>query len=113
MHISLRSLSMAFLPGPALIVLSGGADSTTCLYWVKALYPWLPLHAVTFNYNQRHAIEIESARKIAEMAKASHEVVDVGPILVGSSPLISDRPVGQYSSVADLPGGVEIGRAHV
>ena len=65
----------------ALVVFSGGQDSTTCLYWAKARYN--KVFAVTFDYAQRHRREIESARKIAEMAAVQHEVIDLGPIFKG------------------------------
>lgn len=90
----------------ALIVLSGGQDSTTCLFWAKQHFA--ELIAVTFNYGQRHAREIESAKKVAQLAGVQHhEVVDVGPILRGTSPLVSDAPLDQYEGPYALPGGLE------
>ena len=50
----------------ALVVFSGGQDSTTCLFW--ALKEFEEVETVCFDYGQRHRIELEAARKIAETA---------------------------------------------
>jgi 7-cyano-7-deazaguanine synthase len=72
------------------VVLSGGQDSTVCLF--EAATRFAEVHAITFNYGQRHSREIEAARIVARLAGvASHKVVDVGPILVGSSPLTNSE----------------------
>lgn len=94
----------------ALIVLSGGQDSTTCLYFVKKHYPDHELHAITFNYGQRHDVEISCAKVIARMAKVrTHEVVSLPEgILAGTSPLTNHSTnVGQYADAESLPGGLE------
>ena len=90
----------------ALVVLSGGQDSTTCLFW--ALHQGFDeVHAITFDYEQRHAIEIESARIIAQRAGVStHKIVVLGPILESTSPLVSGEELEQYEDGV-LPGGLE------
>ena len=90
----------------ALVILSGGQDSTTC--FGKARQDFDEVHTVTFDYGQRHSIEVEKAEIIAkELGSAGHETIELGEILKGTSPLISDNKVGQYESVEELPDGVE------
>lgn len=85
----------------ALVVLSGGQDSTTCLFW--ALQEFHEIHAVTFDYGQRHRIEIEAARKVADMAGvASHEIVDVPGILRSASPLTSSNDLERYDDFEQM-----------
>lgn len=90
----------------ALIVLSGGQDSTTCAVIAKQQFD--EVLAVTFNYGQRHLTEIQSAIKIAEFLSIPLEVIDLGAsILKSSSPLISGNKLGVYDSPEELPSGVE------
>lgn len=85
----------------ALVILSGGQDSTTCLFWAKENFD--EVHAITFDYGQRHRLEITAARKVAEMAgAASHEVVEIPGILKSTSPLTSDNALEQYSGFEEM-----------
>jgi len=59
----------------AVVVFSGGQDSTTCLFW--ALKQFREVEAVTFDYNQRHRLEIEVAAAIANELGVPHTVLDM------------------------------------
>src|SRR4051812_6281092 len=88
--------------GKVLVVLSGGQDSTTCLFW--ALQHFDEVYAVTYDYGQRHKRELDAARVVADMAGVKeHSYVSVGPILQGASPLVSATPLEQYADMHSLP----------
>ncbi|MFA9559150.1 7-cyano-7-deazaguanine synthase QueC [Evansella sp. AB-rgal1] len=59
----------------AVVVFSGGQDSTTCLFW--ALENFKEVETVTFNYNQRHKLEIEVAESIAKKLNVKHTILDM------------------------------------
>ncbi len=86
----------------ALVILSGGQDSTTCLFW--AIRQFDEVSAITFDYGQRHDIEIEAACKVATLAGISHrhEIVKVPDILVSSSPLTSGNELEKYDDAEQM-----------
>lgn len=101
---------------PAVVLLSGGQDSTTCLYWaLQAKHGgYRRVHCLSILYGQRHKVELQSARSVVARARhdypkaeITYEQVEVGLVLTGASPLVSGSELGQYDSHADLPGGVE------
>ena len=59
----------------AIVVFSGGQDSTTCLFYAKRHFKEVEL--VTFNYGQRHNTEIEVASKIAKDQGLKHHILDM------------------------------------
>lgn len=92
----------------ALVILSGGQDSTTCLFWAKDLFD--EIFTLTFDYGQRHRKEIEAAKKIASLANIpskNQTFLTVGNILKGTSPLVSNNELEQYENMYALPGGLE------
>lgn len=91
----------------ALIVLSGGQDSTTCLFLARA--HGYELYALTVDYGQRHKCELDAAVKVAQMAGVvRHEIVSVGEgVLQSTSPLVSNNNLEQYDDMFNLPGGIE------
>ncbi len=77
---------------PAVVLLSGGLDSTTVLAMAKQ--QGFALYAMTFRYGQRHQTEIEAATKIAkEMSVAQHIFVDIDLRIFGGSALTADIEV--------------------
>jgi 7-cyano-7-deazaguanine synthase len=59
----------------AVVIFSGGQDSTTCLHW--ALNRFSEVEAITFNYGQKHSIELEQAKKICEKTGVRQTVIDI------------------------------------
>ena len=59
----------------AMVCLSGGQDSTTCLYWAKQHFQ--TVEAVCFTYGQKHALEVEKARQIASDAQVPFHLLDL------------------------------------
>lgn len=62
----------------ALVLFSGGQDSTTCLYWAKQQFR--NTYALCFTYGQRHSQEVENARRIAKMAGVPFQLLDASII---------------------------------
>lgn len=76
----------------AVVLLSGGLDSTTTL--AVARRDGHEVFAMTFAYGQRHALEVEAARRIAKSARvADHVIIDINLRAFGGSALTSDVPV--------------------
>ncbi|EEW10871.1 7-cyano-7-deazaguanine synthase QueC [Vibrio mimicus] len=95
----------------AVVVFSGGQDSTTCL--VQALKEFDEVHAITFDYGQRHKLEIEVAQKLAkQLGVAAHKVMDVGLLneLAISSLTRDDIPVSHDLQANGLPNSFVPGR---
>lgn len=72
----------------AIVILSGGQDSVTCLFMSMAKYGKENVSAIAFDYAQRHSVELRSARFIAEtLVGIPFEIINIGGLLGGTSPL--------------------------
>jgi 7-cyano-7-deazaguanine synthase len=92
---------------PAVLLLSGGLDSTTMLAY--AIDAGFDVHAMTFRYGQRHAAEIEAARRVARHYQVrDHVVVDIDLRTFGGSALTSDVAVPKDRSDNDIAHGIPI-----
>ena len=80
------------MPVPAVLLLSGGLDSTTLL--ALASGEGYAVHALSFRYGQRHGVEVDRACRIAEHYRvAQHLVADIDLRLIGGSALTGEAPV--------------------
>lgn len=78
----------------AVVVLSGGQDSTTCLWWAIDRFGRDKLEAVTFDYGQRHRIELECAANVASEAGVPQTVLPIDTFAaIGGNALTDDMDV--------------------
>ena len=97
----------------ALVVLSGGQDSTTCLYWAIDRFGAANVSTISFDYGQRHIIELECAARIAEHASVSNACLPINTFaaLGGDALTNSDIPVeNSISAESGLPNTFVPGR---
>lgn len=91
----------------AVILLSGGLDSTTTLAMAKSA--GFEPYVMTFRYGQRHEAEIEAARRIASRGGvAQHIVVDIDLRLFGGSALTADMAVPKGRAVSEMGHGIPV-----
>jgi 7-cyano-7-deazaguanine synthase len=91
----------------AVILSSGGIDSTTVM--AIAGKEGYELYSLSFRYGQRHALELEAARKVSEALGAkSHLVIDLDLGKIGGSALTADIPVPKARSEAEMRQGIPI-----
>jgi 7-cyano-7-deazaguanine synthase len=92
---------------PAVVLLSGGLDSTTTLAIAKS--EGFTPHALTFRYGQRHETEIDAARRIAtEFRVAQHVVAEIDLRIFGGSALTSNVEVPKGRSTAKMNAGIPV-----
>src|SRR5688500_16830526 len=92
---------------PAILLLSGGLDSTTML--ALATSERYEVHALTFRYGQRHEHEVEAARRIASRYRvARHVVMDIDLRAFGGSALTGSAPIPKDRSDATIASGIPV-----
>ena len=92
----------------AIVLLSGGLDSTTCLgIAIDEGYDPIP---ISFSYGQRHSVELDCAKKILDhYGIERHHVIELGFFReFGGSALTADIPVPQHDTVEDLGDGIPV-----
>ena len=99
--------------GKALVVLSGGQDSTTCLYWAIDRFGVDAVDTVTFDYGQRHRIELECAAKVAEFAGVANTCLPIDTLAALGGDSLTDPGIevsGELDADTSLPNTFVPGR---
>jgi len=97
-----------------LVLLSGGQDSATCLAWANLNFK--EVHTVSFDYGQRHRVELECSKKLSELAEVkSHVIIPVSslPFLEGSALFDMGDVGGNHSINSNLPASFVPGRNYI
>lgn len=94
----------------AIVVFSGGQDSTTCLFWAKERFS--EVIAVSFDYNQKHIQELECAKDICKKYGVEHHILDLGLLnqLAPNSLTRTDIEVEKEAEEGDIPNSFVDGR---
>lgn len=94
----------------ALVVFSGGQDSTTCLYWARKKFD--AVECLTFDYGQRHRVEIECAVNICKKLGVPQTIVPMSFLAGLNSNALTDQAVAVHheGGVHNLPSTFVPGR---
>jgi 7-cyano-7-deazaguanine synthase len=91
----------------AIILLSGGIDSTTAMAIAKS--KGKEIYSLSFRYGQRHAIELEASKKIAQsFGVKEHKIIDIDLRQFGASALTDEIDVPKHESVEEIEKQKEI-----
>lgn len=91
----------------AIVLVSGGLDSATCA--AIARHEGFSLHALTFDYGQRHSAEIEAAKKVAEALEAEEHVISsIDLRAYGGSALTGDIDVPEHDDGQRVEEGIPV-----
>jgi len=92
---------------PAVVLLSGGLDSATVL--AVARHDGFTCHALSIAYGQRHTVELDAARKVAQaLGAVEHRVVALDLRSVGGSALTADIAVPKDRATTDMAAGIPV-----
>ena len=94
----------------ALVVFSGGQDSTTCLFQAMQQYGAENVQAITFAYGQRHGIELERAASIAQELGIRQTVLDLSLITAITHNALTDAQAAIQTDVQGMPNTFVDGR---
>lgn len=94
----------------AIVVFSGGQDSTTCLFWAKKKYK--EVIAISFDYNQKHKLELQCAKNICKKYDVEHHILDLNLLnqLAPNSLTRQDIAVDKNAPLVGVPNSFVDGR---
>jgi 7-cyano-7-deazaguanine synthase len=91
----------------AVVLLSGGLDSATCLAWARA--EWFACHTLAVDYGQRHRIELDAARRLsAALGATDHRQVTVDLRAIGGSALTAAIDVPKDRTEGEIGQGIPV-----
>lgn len=88
----------------ALVVLSGGQDSTTCLYWAIDRFGRENVSSITFDYGQRHRIELACAAEIADFAGVPNTILPIDTFAALGGDALTSADITVQSTLDDDTG---------
>ncbi len=97
----------------ALVVLSGGQDSTTCLYWAIREFGAENVSSVTFDYGQRHRIELDCVRELSALTGIENRVLPIDTFAAIGGDALTDSKIavcGEVTEKTGLPNTFVAGR---
>ncbi len=95
----------------ALVVLSGGQDSTTCLHWALDRFGRDAVSTLTFDYGQRHRIELECAQRVAADAGVPNDRVPIDTFEALGGNALTEASIGiEAAAEGELPNTFVPGR---
>ena len=97
----------------ALVVLSGGQDSTTCLYWALDKFGSDAVESITFDYGQRHKVELECATAVADLAGVPNKILPIDTFEALGGNALTDKGIDVLDDIdakTNLPNTFVPGR---
>lgn len=88
----------------ALVLLSGGQDSTTCLYWAIDRFGRDNVATLSFDYGQRHRIELDCAAAIAEQAGVDHRCLPIDTFAALGGDALTDSEIAVATATDEHTG---------
>jgi len=95
----------------AIVVFSGGQDSTTCLLW--ALEEFEEVETVTFSYGQRHELEVDYAKKIAKDFGVKQKIIQMDLLSQLTESALTRKEIEIEEEEGEIPNTFVEGRNHI